>query len=77
MEEGGIFNGDIAIIKQQETADNGDIIAAMVDDEATLKEFKKEKDHVRLIPHNSSYKEITTTSVSILGKLAAIFRSYR
>lgn len=76
MEEGGILDGDIAIIKQQDDATNGDIVAALVDDEATLKEFKKEKDNVRLIPHNSAYQDIVTTSVSILGKLAAVFRRY-
>jgi len=76
MVEGGINDGDIAIIKQQETANNGEIIAALLDDEATLKEFRKHNDHVELVPHNSSYEPIKTRELSILGKLVAIFRQY-
>ncbi len=76
MIEGGINDGDIAIIRQQDTANNGDIIAALLDNEATLKEFKKLSDHVELIPHNSSYEPIKTRDISILGKLVAIFRQY-
>lgn len=76
MIEAGINNGDIAIIKQQEVAENGEIVAALLEDEATLKEFKKGNDHVELIPHNKAYSPIKTREVTILGKLAAIFRQY-
>lgn len=76
MVEGGINDGDIAVIKQQETANNGEIIAALMEDEATLKEFRKHSDHVELIPHNSSYEPIKTRELTILGKLVAIFRQY-
>lgn len=76
MIEGGIFDGDIAIIKKQNTANNGDIVAALLENEATLKVFQKTSDAVRLIPKNSAYKPIETREVSILGKLAAIFRQY-
>ena len=76
MIEGGIFDGDIAIIKKQNTANNGDIVAALLENEATLKVFQKTSDAIRLIPKNSAYKPIETRDVSILGKLAAIFRQY-
>jgi repressor LexA len=77
MIEGGIMDGDIAIIKKQETANNGDIVAALVEDEeATLKRFKHTGKNVQLIPENSSYKPIITTDVKILGILSGVFRKY-
>ncbi len=76
MIEAGINDGDIAIIKQQNIAENGEIVAALLEDEATLKELKKESDHVELIPHNKDYSPIKTREVTILGKLTAIFRQY-
>jgi len=76
MIEGGIFDGDIAVIKKQNTSNNGDIVAALIDDEATLKVFQKTSNAIRLMPKNSAYKPIECTDVSIMGKLAAIFRKY-
>lgn len=76
MIEGGIYDGDIAVIKQQNTAQNGDIVAALLEEEATLKKFKKTGSEVQLIPQNSAYKPIVTNNVMILGTLAAIFRRY-
>jgi repressor LexA len=76
MEDGGIFEGDIAVIRQQPVADNGEIVAAMIGEEATLKEFRKDKDRVRLVAHNPSYSDIEEQDVTILGKLAALFRRY-
>ncbi len=76
MIEGGIFNGDIAVIKKQNTANNGDIVAALIEEEATLKVFQKTSEAIRLIPKNQAYKPIESTDVSIMGKLAAIFRRY-
>lgn len=76
MIEGGIFDGDIAIIRKQNTANNGEIIAALIDDEATLKIFKKNANAVQLVPMNSAYKPIETRDVAILGKLAGVFRHY-
>lgn len=76
MIEGGIFDGDIAIIKKQNVANNGDIVAALLEDEATLKVFQKTSDSIRLLPKNSSYKPIEGLEFTVLGKLAAIFRSY-
>lgn len=76
MIEEGIFDKDVAIIKHQSTANNGQIVAAMMEGEATLKTFKKKKDVVQLIPANPDYQIIETKSVSIMGVLAGIFRKY-
>ena len=76
MVEGGINDGDIAIIKKQNTAESGEIVAALMEDEATLKRFKRSQNKIELIPENSAYKPITVTDVTILGKLTAIFRKY-
>lgn len=74
MIDEGIFEGDIVIIKKQNTANDNQIVAAMIDNEATLKRFKKKNDVVQLIPGNSKYSIIESTSVSILGILAGLFR---
>ena len=76
MIEGGILDGDIAIIKKQNTANNGEIIAALLEDEATLKIFNKVGNAVKLVPMNTAYKPIECRDLSILGKLAAVFRRY-
>ncbi|AQT86430.1 LexA repressor [Paenibacillus larvae subsp. larvae] len=76
MIEAGIHDGDLVIVRQQQTADNGDIVVAMTeDDEATVKRFYKEKDHIRLQPENSSMVPIILSNVSILGKVIGIFRN--
>lgn len=75
MIDAGIINGDIAIIRQQQTADNGEIVAAMIDDEATLKKLKLLNGRLYLVPENKSYKPIVTDNATILGKLTALFRS--
>ncbi|MEB3102714.1 transcriptional repressor LexA [Ferviditalea candida] len=75
MIEAGIHNGDFVIVRQQQTANNGDIVVAMTEeDEATVKRFYKEKDHIRLQPENSSMKPIYLNSVTILGKVIGLFR---
>jgi len=76
MIDEGIFDGDIAIIRKQNTASQGEIIAAMIDEEATLKTFKLKDDKVHLIPANEAYNTIIADDVVILGKLSAVFRSY-
>lgn len=75
MIEAGIFDGDYVIVKQQSTADNGDIIVAMTEEnEATVKRFYKEKDHIRLQPENSAMEPIILKNVSILGKVIGVYR---
>ncbi len=76
MIEGGIFDGDIAILKKQNTANNGDIIAALLADEATLKRLKVTGNKVQLMPENPAYEPIVAENVTILGKLIALFRKY-
>ncbi|MDM5316414.1 transcriptional repressor LexA [Fictibacillus sp. b24] len=76
MIEAGIFNKDLVVVKQQPTANNGDIIVAMTDeDEATVKRFFKESNHIRLQPENSSMEPIILQSCTILGKVIGVYRS--
>jgi len=75
MIEAGILDGDYVIVKQQQTANNGDIVVAMTeDDEATCKRFFKEKDYIRLQPENSTMDPIILRNVSILGKVIGVYR---
>lgn len=74
MIEAGIMDGDFVVVRQQPTADNGQIVVAMIDDEATVKTFYREADRVRLQPENSSMEPIYARDVTILGKVVALFR---
>jgi len=76
MIEAGINDGDIAIIRKQQNANNGDIVAALIEGEATLKRFKSSGGKINLIAENPSFKPIVVDEVDILGKLAAVFRKY-
>ncbi|APH05144.1 transcriptional repressor LexA [Bacillus weihaiensis] len=76
MIEAGILDGDLVIVKQQQTANNGDIVVAMTEeDEATCKRFFKEKDFIRLQPENSTMEPIILRHVSILGKVIGVYRT--
>ena len=75
MIEAGILDGDLVIVKQKATANNGDIVVAMTaEDEATVKRFFKEKNHFRLQPENSSMEPIIVDQVSILGQVVGLYR---
>jgi repressor LexA len=75
MIEAGIHDGDYVIVRQQQTAINGDIVVAMtVDDEATVKTFYKERDHIRLQPENSAMEPLRYNNVKVLGKVIGLFR---
>jgi repressor LexA len=74
MIEAGIFDNDFVLIKKQNDAKNGDIVAAMVDDSATIKTFYKEKDRIRLQPENSTMNPIYSDNVSVLGIIKGVFR---
>lgn len=77
MIEAGILDGDYVVVKQTSTADNGDIVVAMTeDDEATVKRFFKEKTHFRLQPENSSMDPILVNQVTILGKVVGLYRQF-
>lgn len=76
MIDAGIRNGDYVIVRQQQTANNGDIVVAMTEeDEATVKTFYKEKDHIRLQPENPTMEPLRLKNVSILGKVIGVFRN--
>lgn len=71
----GIFDGDIVIVKKEKTANNGEIVVAMTDEnEVTLKRFYKEKDHIRLQPENDYLEPIILKNVTILGKAIGLYR---
>lgn len=76
MVDAGIFDGDTLLVREQITADNGDIVVAMIDGEATVKSYYKEKDCIRLQPHNEAMEPIYTTEAQILGVVTGLFRSY-
>lgn len=74
MIEAGILDGDYILVKKQNIANNGEIVVALIEDEATVKTFYKEKDHIRLQPENSSMDPIIVSNCEILGKVAGVFR---
>ena len=76
MIEAGILDGDIVILRQTPVAHNGQIVAAMLDGEATLKRFYKENGRFRLQPENSSMEPFIVDEVVILGTLVALYRRY-
>ena len=74
MIEAGILNGDYILVRKQNAAINGDIVVALIEDEATVKTFYKEKDHIRLQPENSTMDPIIVPNCEILGKVIGVFR---
>ncbi|MFD2168590.1 transcriptional repressor LexA [Tumebacillus lipolyticus] len=75
MIDAGIYDGDLVIVRQQATALNGEIVVAMTeDDEATVKRFYREADHIRLQPENPTMEAMRYANVSILGKVIGVFR---
>lgn len=77
MIEAGINDGDYIVVKEQNTANNGEIVVALVEDGATVKRFYREKDHIRLQPENSSMEPIIVRDCAIVGKVVALFRRVR
>ena len=77
MIEAGIFNNDKVIVAKQATANNGEMVVALVEDSATVKTFYKENGHIRLQPENSSMDPIIVDDVQILGKVIGLFRMMR
>lgn len=76
MINAGIYDGDIVVVEQTPYADNGQIVAAMVEDEATVKRFYKEKGHYRLQPENPEMEPIIVPEVQILGRVVSSMRYY-
>ncbi|GAA0063472.1 transcriptional repressor LexA [Clostridium sp. CTA-1] len=76
MIEAGILDGDLAIIEKTDSANNGDIVVALIDNDATLKRFFKESSYIRLQPENKSMKPIILEDCKVLGRLVGIYRKY-
>ena len=74
MVEDGIRNGDYVIVRRQQTAENGDTIVALIEDEATVKRFYKEKGRIRLQPANQSMQPMYYDSVSVVGRVVGLVR---
>jgi repressor LexA len=74
MIDAGILDGDLVLVKKQNTAENGDIVVALIEDEATVKKFYKEKGFIRLQPQNQFMQPILVPTCTILGKVAGVFR---
>jgi repressor LexA len=74
MIDAGILDGDYVIVHRQETADNGEIVVALVGEEATVKRYFRESDHIRLQPENPSMEPIRTREAAVLGKVVGVCR---
>lgn len=75
MKDAGILEGDYVVVHKQENAADGDIVVALVEEEATVKRFFKEADHIRLQPENETMEPIIATDVQIMGRVVGLFRS--
>jgi repressor LexA len=74
MRDAGILSGDYVVVRRQDTAGDGDIVVALLGDEATVKRFFREPDHVRLQPENPAMEPIRTRDVEVLGRVVGVFR---
>lgn len=74
MIDAAICDGDFVVVREQNSAVNGDIVAALLDDEATVKTFRKDSGHVWLMPHNPAYSPIDGTYAQIMGKVVTVLR---
>jgi repressor LexA len=74
MVDAAICDGDWVVVRQQQHAENGDVVAAMLDNEATVKTFKRVDGHVWLMPHNEDFSPIDGDHATILGKVTAVLR---
>ena len=75
MVDAGILEGDYVVVRPQDTAGDGEIVVALVGEEATVKRFFRESDHVRLQPENQTMEPILTKDVRVLGRVVGLFRS--
>jgi repressor LexA len=74
MRDAGILEGDYVVVSEADDADNGEIVVALIEDEATVKRFYREKDRVRLQPANKAYKPIRTRDARVLGRVIGVYR---
>ncbi len=77
MKDAGILENDFVVVRTQDTADDGDIVVALVGEEATVKRFFRESDHIRLQPENDTMEPIRSREVRVLGRVVGLFRSVR
>ena len=75
MKNAGILEGDYVVVRRQESAQDGDIVVALVGEEATVKRFFRESDHIRLQPENETMEPIRSKEVQIMGRVVGLFRS--
>ena len=75
MKNAGIIEGDLVVVRPQDTAQDGDIVVALVGEEATVKRFFRESDHVRLQPENDAMEPIRSREVRVLGRVVGLMRS--
>lgn len=75
MIDAAICDGDFVVVRQQQTAENGDIVAALLDDEATVKVFKQRDGHTWLLPRNSAFEPILGDHAQVLGKVVSVLRA--
>ncbi len=75
MIDAAICDGDWVVVRSQQTAENGDIVAAMLDEEATVKVFRQRDGHTWLLPRNSAFEPILGDAATVLGKVVAVLRS--
>ncbi|GAA0723156.1 transcriptional repressor LexA [Clostridium malenominatum] len=76
MIDAGIIDGDLAIVEKVNLAEDGEIVVALLENEATVKRFYKEKDHIRLQPENKTMKPIIVKDCAIIGKVIGLYRQY-
>ena len=74
MKDAGILDGDFVVVQRQDTATNGEIVVALVGDEATVKRYFREADHIRLQPENEAFEPIRTREAAVLGKVVGVCR---
>jgi repressor LexA len=77
MRDAGIIEGDLVVVRPQDTADDGDIVVALVGEEATVKRFFREADHIRLQPENDAHEPIRSREVQVLGRMVGLMRAVR
>ena len=76
MLKAGILPGDLVVVRRQQTAENGEIVVALLEDEATVKRLSRRGGHIWLLPENDAYQPIDGTAAQILGKVTAVVRQY-
>ena len=75
MKDAGILEGDYVVVRPQDTAQDGDVVVALLGEEATVKRFFRESDHVRLQPENDAMEPIRSKEVKVLGRVVGLLRS--